>query len=154
MQEVVASVSRSGEDVRLTLFDSALQIPLLEVDSRSGRRRILFQVEGFNGEAPMMILALLETLHQQRFSSMQGGHVLRNGFSIDFQGSMDADFPREMRITGRSIAILVRTLDVTFPGDSLKVSREPLAGRARKDDSVGLPEGCCDPTRIQQESSK
>ena len=124
--EFLASLRRAGDDYEVTLFDGALEVPLLTASVRSGTSSVKLLAAGMDGAFGLRLLALLQDLHRRDFPPSVEGRTENDTepFTVRLDGvpasSSPCRFPSTIEIVPHrddDPRLLVRTIDVAcVPG--------------------------------------
>jgi hypothetical protein len=119
--EFLASLRRVDDDYEVTLFDSALEVPLLSASVRSGARDVQVMAAGMEGVFGLRLLELLQDLHRRDFPAPVGGRTENDTgtFTVRLDGvphsSSPCRFPSTIEVVPHRDGdprLLVRTIDV------------------------------------------
>ena len=125
-QEFLASLRRVDDDYEVTLFDGALEVPLLSASVRAGVRKVQVMAPGMDGAIGLRLLELLQDLYRRGFpASVEGRTESDTGtFTARLDGlpasSSPCRFPSTIEVVphhGGDPRLVVRTIDVAcVPG--------------------------------------
>ncbi len=124
--EFLASLRRVGDDYEVTLFDGALEVPLMSASVRSGARNVQVMAAGMDGAFGLRLLELLQDLYRRDFpASVEGRTESDTGtFTVRLDGlprsSSPCRFPSTIEVVPHRSGdprLVVRTIDVAcVPG--------------------------------------
>ena len=119
--EYLASLRRVDDDFEVTLFDGALEVPLMSASVRSGARKVQVMAAGMDSVFGLRLLALLQDLYRRDFpASVEGRTESDTGdFTVRLDGvpksSSPCRFPSTIEVVPHRNGdprLLVRTIDV------------------------------------------
>ena len=120
-REFLASLRRIGDDYDVTLFDAALEVPLLSVSVREGAVNVQVMAPGMDGAFGHRLLALLQDLYGRDFPPPLEGRTEDDTetFAVHLAGlpgrNSPCPFPSTIQVVPHRIGdprLLVRTIDV------------------------------------------
>jgi hypothetical protein len=120
--EFLASLRRVDDDYEVTLFDGALQVPLMTASSRSGAASVQVMAAGLDGAFGLRLLSLLQDLYRRDFPASVEGRTENDAgaFAVRLDGlprwPSPCRFPSTIEIMPHRAGdprLLVRTVDVS-----------------------------------------
>lgn len=121
--QVVASLSRRGRDLEVTLFDPVFTAPLLSASTRAGEVRVHASAPGLPENAAPQLLALLVDLYDRTFRGAGAGRFEARSRRFAYalvgvrlrDGCSFPDWVEASTRRGPALHLRVTTLDVSCP---------------------------------------
>jgi hypothetical protein len=120
-REFLASLRRIDDDFEVTLFDSALEIPLMTLTVRAGAESVQVMASGMDSGYGRRLMALLRDLYRRDFPAALEGMTENDSgtFAVRLAGvpgsTSPCRFPSTIEIIPHRMGeprLLVRTVDV------------------------------------------